>query len=323
MSMIHEDIKKRIKYLIKKDGVFHANIFEGPEGIGKRTLARYFAQAIHCQSEDAPCGKCPSCIKHQTKNHPDYMEVVPEQGKKSISVGKIREAFSDLYIKPLISDKKIIFIPEADLCEAAAQNAMLKSFEEPPPYGVIILAVKNPSALLPTIRSRATVYSLNPVPKQEIESFIKNTYPEKSEKASFFAEFSGGIIGKAVAFSEDDEFSSLREDVLGILSSFGESKLSAFRMADFFKANPEKESLIFDIVLSFMRDVSAYSEGSHKLINEDKKESIIKFSSKISKKGAALALYRLVESKNDKSKNANYDLWITNLLLALWEDIHG
>ncbi len=321
--MIHEDIKKRIKYLIKNDTVFHANIFEGPEGIGKKTLARYFAQAIHCESDDAPCGKCPSCIKHHTKNHPDYMEVVPESGKKTISVGKIREAFSDLYIKPLISEKKIIFIPEADLCETAAQNAMLKSFEEPPPYGIIILAVKNPSALLPTIRSRATSYSLNPVPIREIEEFIKNTYPEKSEKASFLSEFSGGIIGKAVALSEDEEFSSLREETLKLLSSFGESRLSAFRLSDFFKENPDKEPLIFDIVLSFFRDISAYSEGSSKLINEDKKELISNLSSKISKKGAALALYRLAESKNDKSKNANYDLWITNLLLALWEDIHG
>ncbi len=321
--MIHEDIKKRIKYLIKNDAIFHANIFEGPEGIGKRTLARYFAMAIHCESDDAPCGKCPSCIKHQTKNHPDYMEVGPEMGKKTISVGKIREAFSDLYVKPLISDKKIIFVPEADLCEATAQNAMLKSFEEPPPYGIIILAVKNPSSLLPTIRSRAAVYSLNPAPKEEIEEFIKKTYMEKGERASFLAEFSGGIIGKAVALAEDGEFASLREDVLKLLFSFGESKLSAFKLVDFFKANPDKEPLIFDITLSFMRDIAAFSEGSDKLINEDKREEIGKLCSKISKKGAALALYRLVQSKNDKSKNANYDLWITNLLLALWEDIHG
>lgn len=321
--MIHEDIKKRIKYLIKTDGVFHASIFEGPEGIGKRTLARYFAMAIHCESDDAPCGKCPSCIKHQTKNHPDYREITPEDGKKTIAVGRIREAFSDLYIKPLISDKKIIFIPEADLCEAAAQNAMLKSFEEPPPYGIIILAVKNPSSLLPTIRSRAAIYSLNPAPKSEIEKFIKNTYPEQSDKASFLAEFSGGIIGKAVAFSEDNEFSSLRSRVLKLLCDFEGSKLSAFRLADFFKENPDKEPLIFDIALSFFRDLSAFSEGSDNLINSDIKESIEKLSSKISKKGAALALFRIAESKNEKSKNANYDLWITDLLLALWEDIHG
>ncbi len=323
MIMIHEDIKKRLKYLIKSDNTFHANIFLGPEGIGKRTLARYFAMAIHCESIDAPCGKCPSCIKHKTHNHPDYTEITPEEGKKSISVDKIRDVFSSLYIKPLISDKKIIFIPEADLCETAAQNAMLKSFEEPPPYGVIILAVKNPSNLLPTIRSRAVIYDLNPAPKSEIEEFIKNTYPEKKESASFLAEFSGGIIGKAVSFCTDEEFSLLRKKVLSHLLGFSESRMNAFYLADFFKENPDKESLLFDIALSFFRDISAISEGSEGLINSDIKEDLLRFSSKISKKGAAVALFRITESKNNKSKNAIYDLWITDLLLALWEDING
>ena len=123
---MHEAIRESLWLSLSKDRVFHAIIFEGPSGIGKRTLGREFAMALHCEGDVKPCGKCHACIKHKTGNHPDYIEVTPEKDKKAISVKVIREAVEDLYIKPLISDRKVIFIPEADLCEKAAQNAMLK-----------------------------------------------------------------------------------------------------------------------------------------------------------------------------------------------------
>ena len=137
--MLHEAIRKNLIKTAESGDIFSALILSGPEGIGKGTIAREFAAAIHCEAESGrPCGVCPSCVKHKTGNHPDYFELTPEPGKKNISVSAVRSACENLFIKPLISDRKILFIPEADLCEAPAQNAMLKCFEEPPPYAVII-----------------------------------------------------------------------------------------------------------------------------------------------------------------------------------------
>ena len=317
--MLHEDIVKGLNNLIEKDRVFHAVIFSGTEGIGKKTLARSFAMAIHCESENRPCGKCPSCIKHKTGNHPDYREVHPEKGKKTIGVDVIRDAFEDLYIKPLISDKKIIFIPEADLLEAPGQNAMLKSFEEPPSYGVIILAVKNLSSLLSTIKSRAVIYELNPAPEDEIEKILNENYPEKKTEIPFYKSFSGGIIGKAVALCESGEFSDLRAEEIKLLMEFPKSRFASLRLADFFKEREDKEAMLFDIALSYFRDLAAVKEGSDNIINSDVSEKISAAANSLSKKGIISSLLLLSEAKSKKAKNAIYDLWITNLFIQIWE----
>ncbi|MDO5477949.1 MAG: hypothetical protein Q4G23_02165 [Clostridia bacterium] len=322
--MIHEEVKKGLNHLIEKDRIFHAVIFSGTEGIGKKTLARSFAMAIHCESKDMrPCGVCPSCIKHKTGNHPDYREVYPEKDKKVIGVNVVREAFEDLYIKPLLSDKKIIFIPEADLLEAPGQNAMLKSFEEPPSYGVIILAVKNLSSLLATIKSRAVIYELNPVSQKKIEEILMGKHPEKAEEIPFIASFSGGLIGKAVSLCENDEFATLREEAIRLMLSFPKSRYAALKLSDFFKEKEEKEAVLFDIALSFFRDLSVCKEGSGDFINSDFSDEIISSAKDISKKGAANALFLLSEAKSKKSKNAIYDLWITNLFIEMWEVLNG
>ncbi len=321
--MIHEEIKKGLNHLIETDRVFHAIIFSGTEGIGKKTLARDFAMAIHCESDNKPCGKCPSCIKHKTGNHPDFREIHPEKGKKIIGVDVVREAFEDLYIKPLISDKKIIFIPEADLLEAPGQNAMLKNFEEPPSYGVVILAVKNLSSLLSTIKSRAVIYELNPVKKGEIEEILKENYPEKANEASFLASFSGGIIGKAVTLCESEEFAALRKEVTDLLSEFPKSRFAALRLADYFKEREDKEGALTDIALSFLRDLSVFKEGSEDFINSDIREKIVTAGKSVSKKGAFDALLLFSEAKGKKAKTAIYDLWITNLFIEMWEVLNG
>lgn len=317
--MIHEEIKKGLNHLIETDRVFHAVIFSGTEGIGKKTLARDFAMAIHCEGDNKPCGKCPSCIKHKTGNHPDFREVYPEKGKKVIGVDVVREAFEDLYIKPLLSDKKIIFIPEADLLEAPGQNAMLKSFEEPPSYGVVILAVKNLSSLLSTIKSRAVIYELNPASKAEIEEVLKENYPEKGDKARFLAEFSGGIIGKAINLCESEEFAALRDEEVKLLKDFPKSRFASLKLADFFKEHEEKEAVLYDIALSFFRDLSVLKEGGDKFINSDILSDIENAAKSVTGAGAAKALFKLAEAKGSKAKNAIYDLWITNLFIEIWE----
>lgn len=322
--MLHSEIRKSLMGSLESGRVFQAVIFEGPEGIGKKTLARDFAMALHCESnEKKPCGICPSCVKHKTGNHPDYFELTLQKDKKSIPVASVRSACEELFIKPVISDRKILFIPEADLCEAPAQNAMLKCFEEPPPYAVIILAAKDMSSLLDTIKSRAAIYTLNPCPSEEIKEFLLKNYPEKASEADFIAAFSDGIIGQAKLLCENEELSLMRKEFLSLLSEFGKSRYRALKAADFISDNPDSEEFLFGLLLSFFRDATALCQGCENIINADFFKEIKSFAASSDKKGLVRALSFLTKAKNDKSKNANYSLFITELVIRLWEVLHG
>lgn len=321
--MLYEAIRKNLIKSAESGDIFSALIFSGPEGIGKKTLARMFAAAIHCEAKEGkPCGVCPSCVKHRTGNHPDYFELVPEDGKKNISVSAVRSACEELFIKPLISDKKILFVPEADLCEAPAQNAMLKCFEEPPPYAVIILAARDLSSLLDTIKSRAAIIPVNPEPEENIREFITKTYPECEKSAAFIAAFSCGIVKKAVLLAENEELSDKRTHLLSLLSSFSKSRLSALKTADFLTQNQDIEEFLYELVFTFFRDAAALKCGGNKLINSDFSAQIRAFGSTHTKKQLLDALSLIAYAKNDKSKNANYSLFIGDLLLRLWEVLH-
>ena len=321
--MLHEAIRKNLIKSAETGDIFSALILSGPEGIGKKTLARMFAAALHCEAKSGkPCGVCPSCVKHKTGNHPDYAELTPESGKKNISVSAVRSSCEELFIKPLISDKKILFIPEADLCEAPAQNAMLKCFEEPPPYAVMILAVRDLSSLLDTIKSRAAIIPVNPEPEENIRAFIKENYPESAKNADFIAAFSSGIVKKAVLLAENEELSEKRTHLLSLLSSFSKSRLSAIKTADFLTENQDDEEFLYELISMFFRDAVALKCGGKKLINPDFLLQIRTFGTSHSKKQLVDALSLLAYAKNDKSKNANYGLFIGDLMLRLWEVLH-
>ena len=120
--------------------VAHSYIFEGMKGVGKYTAARIFANAIHCTGDVKPCGECPDCKKHAALTHPDLI-IIGESGQ--IKVEDIRSMNEELYIKPALSEKKVFIIKNADNMNQDAQNALLKSFEEPPSYAVIILLCEN------------------------------------------------------------------------------------------------------------------------------------------------------------------------------------
>ena len=132
--------------LVKCKSVGQFYIFEGPDGVGKKTFADYLASMIHCESDVKPCGMCPSCIKHQTHNHPDYIRIEnddSEKEKKNISVETIRRYSRDMFVKPLISDTKIYLLDDEKPLASEGQNAFLKILEEPPSYVLIIMLIKN------------------------------------------------------------------------------------------------------------------------------------------------------------------------------------
>ena len=162
----HNDIKEHLQKCIELKKVSHAYIFNGGLGSGKKTMAALFAKALQCEEgKMQPCGKCPSCIHADSKNHPDIIYVTHEK-PNVISVDNIRQQVNaDIGIKPYSGDYKVYIIDEAEKMNVQAQNALLKTLEEPPEYAIILLLATRAEAMLQTILSRCVVLNIKPVPE--------------------------------------------------------------------------------------------------------------------------------------------------------------
>ena len=171
--------QKNIRYLseaLQRGRISHAYIIEGPEDSGKEQFADSLAAALLCAqtkpgrmllSETSPCGRCPSCIKAASGNHPDIIHVQHEKATV-LSVREIREqVVADIAIKPYYGPFKIYIIRDAQLMNESGQNALLKTIEEPEEYGIIFLLTDNADGFLPTIRSRCIRLSMDPLPRKE------------------------------------------------------------------------------------------------------------------------------------------------------------
>ena len=191
-----ESIKKHLQTAIKTGNLSHAYIINGEYGSGRQTIASALAKTIQCQSKtddtDA-CGVCTSCKQAESHNHPDIKYITHD--KTSISVNDIREQLNnDISIKPYSSEYKIYIIPDANKMTEQAQNALLKTIEEPPVYAIIILLTENCDSLLPTIRSRCVTLTMNPVEKDKICTYLENKFQLEPEQAQIAANYCQGNI---------------------------------------------------------------------------------------------------------------------------------
>ena len=166
-------IKDNLIDTINNNNVSHSYMFIGQEGVGKKQISIEYAKMILCLSENrSNCDFCNSCIKFNTSNHPDFLEVKPDGNY--IKISQIRELQTKIYQKPIIADKKVIIIDDAEKMTEEAQNSLLKTLEEPPKYIVIILIVSNENLLLNTIKSRCLKLYFNNLTTSEITTYIKN-----------------------------------------------------------------------------------------------------------------------------------------------------
>ena len=160
----HEDIVKHFKSSIELGKISHAYILNGEKGVGKKTLAFVVSKSLQCETgEPDPCGKCKSCLQVESGNQPDIIWIKHEK-PNVITVDEIRaQVVNDVSLKPYSSRYKIYIIPDAQMMNPAAQNALLKTLEEPPEYTIIILLTSNLDKMLPTIISRCLVLNFKPV----------------------------------------------------------------------------------------------------------------------------------------------------------------
>lgn len=199
-----------------REGTFvHAYLISGMRGVGKRTLARLMAQYILCRGEkgDEPCGECPACMRVLDGTHPDVVRLLPEKDKKNITVEQVRALVALAGEHTYEGGRRILLIEQAERMNPQAQNALLKTLEEPQAENVFLLLCEDTSLLLPTIVSRCRGIKLHPWPDDVVLHALElaGTPPEHRAEAAYL---SGGSIGQALEMAGDTAFWQRREEVM-------------------------------------------------------------------------------------------------------------
>ena len=214
----NEALKERLRASFRQGKSSHCYLLCGPEGSGRHTLALRMAAALECERERDPgCGACPACRKVLSKQHPDVI-TVDDTEHKNVAVDVVRQARSDVFIRPNEGLRKIYILPRGQDLGPASQNALLKILEEPPDYAVFLILTTSAEKLLPTIRSRAVQLQLSPLEPEQALPELRSRFPEKSDSELLQAlEQAEGFLGPACENLKDGLF---RPETLALARAF-------------------------------------------------------------------------------------------------------
>lgn len=290
-------IKQELQDSIKNETISHSYLFSGQEGIGKLAIARQFAKMLLCLSKEVACDSCSSCVKFNSGNNPEYLELEPDGNY--IKIAQIRQMQENVYQKPIISKKKVFIINNSDKMTEEAQNSLLKTLEEPPEYIVLILISSNDNKLLNTIKSRCLKISFNNISDQELLNYIKNKQIIENVSENIF-KMCNGSIGKLEKIKENiDIYNQIEEKTDKLID--GKIK-NIVQMINEFDVLYKSKEIIYDLLDYMIVIVYNYINKSRNY-----KEKYINMISAIEK------------TKIKLNSNTNYDMCIDELLLKTTE----
>ena len=320
----HKDILKYISSAVENNRVSHAYILNGERGSGKKMLANLFAMTLLCETGDnEPCGKCHSCKQAESGNHPDIIRVTHEK-PNSISVDDIRTQVNNTVdIKPYQGPYKVYIIPQADMMTPQAQNAILKTIEEPPSYAVFLLLTENAETLLPTINSRCVMLKLRNIKDTLIKKYLMENLEIPDYKADMCTAFAQGNMGRAIMLANSDHFNEIREEAVQLLKHISEMELNeivaAVKNISVYKLEITD---YLDIIMIWYRDVLLYKATKEidNVVFKDQLQSIKEQARKSSYEGIELILESLEKAKARLKANVNFDLVMELLFLTIKEN---
>lgn len=240
----NEPIKEMLRKTVQMGNILHSYLLVGIEGIGKQLFAKEFAKSILCleekNSEKKPCLTCKSCLEFIGDNHPDFIQIEPEGNV--IKIEQIRQMQTKVLEKPILSNRKIYLIHDSHSMTKEAQNCLLKTLEEPPEYVTILLISSQESSLLPTIRSRCTKITFQPIEELELKKYLEQQEILKQCKQIVLKSF-GGSIGRAIQRKDKIDIYGQVEEVVESIDTL--DKIDFLKKADVIYKNKED---IYDIL---------------------------------------------------------------------------
>lgn len=274
----HERIRDLLGRALANGRLPPALLLTGPRGVGKRTLATAVARALLCPNGaggDA-CERCPACHRSGKGIHPDLLVGEPEGATNTLKIERVRELVREIDGRPFEAAARAVLIDDAHTMTEQAQNALLKSLEEPPATSHVFLVTASPQALLPTIRSRCQTLRFGPLPQAALVAHLQERVGLTPEDARLRASLAGGSLGAALAF-ESDEFRKLRDELLTILERAERfSVLERMEAADGL-ADHDDLALVLTALRSLLRDALALRAGApaQSLLNADVAERLM------------------------------------------------
>ncbi len=288
----NEKIRKELKKTIENNKILHSYMFIGNEGIGKKLIAKEFAKNILCQEKNG-CNKCKSCIEFINNNNPDFY--ILESEDRNIKIEQIRYIQKKVQEKPIISNKKIYIIDNADTMTKEAQNCLLKTLEEPPEFVIIILIGKNEDAFLSTIKSRCMIMHFNEIEDEKISQYLKEQFGMNNINSTMLRTFEGSI-GKAIKLKDKIETYNQIDNIIYSLEN--KDIIDIINLSNIIYKSKEE---IYDILEYINVILIELAKKSYKYTE---------------------CIKTVEDTVKRLKQNSNYDMCIDNMLFNIWEEVN-
>jgi len=319
-------VAERLRRSLREHRLAHAYLFCGPRGSGKWLMAKTLAQALNCQQkQDDACGRCKSCLEIEQEKHPDVHWVRPESKSRQIQIDQIREFTNAIALKAVVGKNKVGIVVDADCMREPAQNAFLKTLEEPPDHTVLILLTAEPQRLLPTILSRCLRLSFGAIRAERT--------PEQERTVSLLAEFSAvqprGIVHvyrlhaaltklleeMRLATEQSDEFPQPPD----ALEPEAREKLEKERAAAVEGEYRRRRELVLEELYTWFADVllCVCGAGSGALVHADREADVRRAAEKLSYERAVAYLDAVERIRDALDRNINESFALEVGLLKL------
>ena len=319
-----EQLKEHLQNAIAMNKVSHAYIINGERNAGKEFIAKVFAMALQCEKKEVePCGECHSCKQALSNNQPDIIYISHEK-PNTIGVEDIRAQINnDIVIKPYSSPRKIYIVNEGEKMTPQAQNALLKTLEDPPEYAVIVILTTNVEALLPTVLSRCVVLNMKPVSDALVKKYLMEQLGVPDYKANICVAFARGNIGKAKLLASSEEFEKVKDEAISLVKNINDMEIheivKAIKKISEYKFDVND---YLDILMAWYRDVLFFkaTKDVNSLVFKEEIQQIMRVSDRSTYEGIETIVNALQSAKKRLEANVNFDLTMELLLLAIQEN---
>lgn len=289
----------------------HAYLLVGPQGVGKARFALAFAMTLNCTHdalEQRPCGTCRSCRLYQSGNHPDLITAANDERSGQIKIDAVRDVARLLALKPFDSRYRVALFRDFDLTQGQAQDALLKTLEEPSPHAILLLLATSTRPILSTITSRCQTLPLRPIPIAQVQQALIERGCD-AESADLLAHLSQGRVEWALQALEDETILAQRDDILGQLEkALAGNRAQRFHLAELLHeaARERKEDVRYTLLLwqTYWRDVLLAMHGQA-ISNRDRAASLGHLAQHITPAQALKALHATRHAIRTLDSNAN------------------